>query len=140
MICLYPDMQVYYRYNIVQLMKTLHLSVLCPELVPEAELSHEPSTKSGKKGEEKSAGKSKEKSGKEKEKKPVPQKIKEEPTEACKLSISSLFVEMFGLPHLSATGEIQQPTKVPDWDLSIASLQEVCTKLKQQCCMVYIIH
>lgn len=75
-------MQVHYHYNIVQLMKTLHLSVVCPELVPEPEQSHEPSVKLGKKGEEKSAGKSKEKSGKEKEKKPVPQKIKEEPVEA----------------------------------------------------------
>ena len=75
--------QVYYRYNIVQQMKTLHLSVVCPELVPEAELSHEPTTKSGKKGEEKSAGKAKdkEKSGKDKEKKPVVQKAKEEQPE-----------------------------------------------------------
>lgn len=62
-------------------MKTLHLSVLCPELVPEAEVSHESSVKSGKKGEEKSAGKGKDKGGKEKEKKPVIQKAKEEHVE-----------------------------------------------------------
>ena len=65
-------------------MKTLHLSVVCPELVPDAELSHEPATKSGRKGEEKSAGKAKdkEKSSKDKEKKPVVQKTKEEQPEA----------------------------------------------------------
>ena len=64
-------------------MKILHLSVVCPELVPESEQSHEPATKSGKKGEEKSAGKAKdkEKSGKDKEKKPVVQKAKEEQPE-----------------------------------------------------------
>lgn len=77
-------MQVYYRYNVVQQLKTLHLSVVCPELVPEAEPGHEPAAKSGKKGEEKSAGKAKdkEKSGKDKEKKPVIQKAKEEQPEA----------------------------------------------------------
>ena len=76
--------QVYYRYNVVQKLKTLHLSVVCPELVPEPEPSHEPAAKSGKKGEEKSAGKAKdkEKSGKDKEKKPVVQKAKEEQPEA----------------------------------------------------------
>ena len=61
-------------------MKTLHLSVVCPELVPEPEPTHEPATKSGKKGEEKSAGKAKDKdkNGKEKEKKQVVQKAKED--------------------------------------------------------------
>ena len=72
---------MYYRYNIVQEMKTLHLSVFCPELVPETEQSQEPAIKSGKKGEEKSAGKAKDKGGKDKEKKPTVQKVKEEHVE-----------------------------------------------------------
>ena len=78
------NVQVYYRYNVVQKLKTLHLSVVCPELVPEPEPSHEQAAKSGKKGEEKSAGKAKdkEKSGKDKEKKPMVQKAKEEQPEA----------------------------------------------------------
>lgn len=80
---LYSCFQVYYRHNVVQQMKTLHLSVFCPELLPETEPSQEPATvKSGKKGEGKSAGNAKDKSGKDKEKKAaMQQKAKEEHVE-----------------------------------------------------------
>ena len=66
---------MYYRYNTVQQLKTLHLSVFCPELVPDPEPVQETTVKSGKKGDEKSAGKGKDKGGKEKEKKPAVQKV-----------------------------------------------------------------
>ena len=81
-------MQVYYRYNVVKQMKTLHLSVVCPELAPEDELVSEQSVKSSKKGDEKSGGKTKdkEKSGKDKEKKPMVQRPKEEQSQIMQQS------------------------------------------------------
>lgn len=143
---MYIHMQVYYRYNLVQQMKTLHLSVVCPELVLESEQSHEPATKSGKKGDEKSAGKAKdkEKSSKDKEKKLVAQKTKEEQPEVKQqgkptalsyvdpllVCIDNNYVIWYCIIFI-AGDETQLPVKPPEWDLSIASLQEVQLHLIQ---------
>ena len=104
--------------------------MVCPELVPEPEPAQEPVVKSGKKGDEKSAGKGKEKGGKEKDKKPpAQQKAREEPTEVPQSGETVTLTESirFIMTFFPATDEARQTTDVPEWDLSIASLQDVCT-------------
>lgn len=104
--------------------------MVCPELVPEPEPAQEPVVKSGKKGDEKSAGKGKEKGGKEKDKKPpAHQKAREEPTEVPQSGekvTSTRSMRFIIVLFLPATDEARQTADVPEWDLSIASLQDVC--------------